>query len=159
MRADMNKVIVERGRWNGGRKFGRRLQAARSNPESMPLREPVSRRHGTKALSENLAPLRRFLERQVGRPWDEVHSEICAQIAPSNAVQKHVIDHLQHLVARRVVLIEGHPHRPAASGSRRDRYLRLWWGRWERLYVCPESGLLRELPRRRGAQDWYTIHR
>jgi len=34
-----------------------------------------SRRH-EKWLNENLAPLRRYLMRQVGRPWDKVYGEI-----------------------------------------------------------------------------------
>lgn len=31
---------------------------------------------GSKVLNENLTPLRRYLERQVGRPWNKVYSEI-----------------------------------------------------------------------------------
>ena len=56
----------------------------------------MKRRHQghTKWLNEHLGPLRRYLDSQVGRPWDKVFSEICAHIDRSSAVQDHVRDHV-----------------------------------------------------------------
>ncbi len=48
--------------------------------------------------NENLAPLRRYLERQVGRQWDKVYSEIAERLRPTSTVQQHVRDHLSDFV-------------------------------------------------------------
>src|SRR5688572_532029 len=76
MREDMFKVIVERPRrgagWSGERAPDALDEDARAH-ESI-----VHRHRQRKSLNENLNPLRRWLERQVDRPWDKVYSELCA---------------------------------------------------------------------------------
>jgi hypothetical protein len=104
-----------------------------------------------KTLNENLKPLRRYLESQVGRPWDKVYAEIAAHLRVDNAVQQHVRDHLRDFVAitpRRVAA--GWRHRPATY---------LWY---QPFYVDPATGLLlrtdqlpEEKVRRRRARDWH----
>lgn len=99
MRADMAKVIVERPRrvervTPKGRVVGQ--DELRSHEG---IRVPHVRNWGGKVLNENLAPLRRYLERQVGRPWNKVYAEISAHLRPASAVQQHVRDHLHHFVA------------------------------------------------------------
>ena len=76
MRSDMFEVIIERPRWGSSykRKKGRHGEPLRR--QEGPTWEPVSLGRGSKGLNENLAPLRRFLESRVGRPWDAVRSEI-----------------------------------------------------------------------------------
>jgi hypothetical protein len=49
-----------------------------------------------KQLNENLNPLYRYLNKQVGRKWDEVYSEIMSNLNLNNAVQYHVWQHLIH---------------------------------------------------------------
>jgi hypothetical protein len=88
-----------------------------------------------KELNENLAPLRRYLERQVGRPWDKVYSEIAANLRADNTVQQHVRDHLRNFVAvkpRRYVRWYGNP----VSG--------LWH---QPLYVDEKDGILKRTDR------------
>jgi hypothetical protein len=58
-----------------------------------------------KRLNENLQPLVRFLRSSVGRRWDDVHSEIAAQISCKSAVQKHVLDHLRDYVVENVRIV------------------------------------------------------
>jgi hypothetical protein len=94
----MARVIVERPRRGGFSRPGR------AQPfDDLPQHESLRRRHYVtghwKELNENLAPLRRFLERQVGRPWDKVYSEIAAHLRADNTVQQHVRDHLRNFVA------------------------------------------------------------
>jgi len=84
MRDDMGKVLVERPRVRGGfvpGRTGRRyVKAVRSGIESgdgSPVQEGIMRRyrggHGrVKHFNEHLGPLRRFVESNVGRPWDKV---------------------------------------------------------------------------------------
>jgi hypothetical protein len=98
MRKDMTKVIVTRARIledvaRKGRSVPDEIQ-----PKTIGLRRHVRERGGFKVLNENLAPLRRYLEVQVGRPWDKVYSEIAANLRVSNTVQQHVRDHLKDFV-------------------------------------------------------------
>ena len=96
----MFKVIVERPRYQppGGSTRGRRLR----DLEDLPTREGMRRRHNLyaqKNLSDNLAPLRRYLLRQVGRPWNKVFSEICQTLRLDNAVQRHLRLHIEDFVS------------------------------------------------------------
>jgi len=144
MREDMFEIIIERPRLGRSvrRSGGRHDARAKADPESAPRWEPVWYRGNTRCLNENLAPLRRFLAARVGRPWDAVWSEIRASLSPSSAVQKHVFDHVLQYVERNPVMIDGVPHHPDASGSKRDKYFPLRsHGKWGGFYVCPRTGL------------------
>ena len=100
MRWDMFKIIVERprrygpGGWTRGRPH--------RDVENAPSHEGIRRRYSDyerKELNENLAPLRRYLVRQVGRPWNKVFGEICQHLRNDNTVQEHVRLHLDDFVS------------------------------------------------------------
>src|SRR5713226_10677218 len=99
MREDMSRVIVERPRLGGGRTRKGRTRPLEDLPKQEGMQRPHMRSGDWKMLNENLAPLRRYLERQVGRPWDKVYSEIARHLRVDNAVQQHVRDHLSDFVA------------------------------------------------------------
>lgn len=153
MRADMAKVLVERPRLGsgGGPAKGYRKRASRqlASEDGGPAREGMTKRSGgTKFFNEHLGPLRRYIDSQVGRPWDKVYAEVCARIDRGNVVQKHILTHLFEYVATDVVLIDGVPCRGSGYNVGRplaDSYSTHLW------YVCPRSGLLRRarLPGRR----------
>jgi hypothetical protein len=100
----MHKVIVERPRW------GSRMTNIKTGEHYSPALIGVateqaedfdggSARHfgadqHHKNLNENLKPLKRFLERNVGRPWDKVYSELRAGIDTRSAIGLHVMQHL-----------------------------------------------------------------
>lgn len=135
MREDMAKVIVERPRV--GRRPPRKGRAVAL--EELPQQEGMRRRHrgflGRKELNENLNPLQRFLEKQVGRPWNKVYAEISRWLKPTSTVQQHVRDHLADFVA-------GVPRqtRPCFNPSPPD----LFKGYWRQpLYVDARDGLLK----------------
>jgi hypothetical protein len=141
MRADMSRVIVERPRRGGSYRPGRPPPV-----EEMPFGEGMRRRHllggNWKELNENLAPLRRYLERQVGRPWNKIYAEITARLRADNTVQQHVRDHLRDFVAI-------NPRRVSASyvrhpGGTRERLSRLWY---QPLYVDEKDGILKRTNR------------
>jgi hypothetical protein len=150
VRWDMAKVIVERPR--GGRRVkdpkGERRRQRRFCDDESPKWESTSRRWsgGTKWLSEHLGPLRRFLLSNVGRPWDKVFSEICANINRNSPVQDHVRDHVYDFVETQVMLIDGIPchARPRLYGEP----LGSRWMRTE-MYVCPKLGILKRVKLRR----------
>ncbi len=87
MRKDMKRVIIEVVRFEdrgttsrgSGVRSRERILVAR-DPEALPERLGTCRRlwGGTRSPSDRLGPLWRWLRRQVGRPWDNVWSEVCS---------------------------------------------------------------------------------
>ncbi|HEY4330323.1 MAG TPA: hypothetical protein VGN88_11350 [Phycisphaerae bacterium] len=136
----MAKVIVERPRKGGGGKYPRARQrvAASRDFEDEPTHEPHKSRYfqNTKWLNENLAPLRRFLRSNLGKPWHEVHAEIAAQVPRDSAIQYHVWQHIQWDVAQDVTMVDGVPYRVSQLAWRR--------GFHTGFYVHPVDGTLRE---------------
>jgi hypothetical protein len=140
MRADMSRVIVERPRRGGVDRRGRPLRL-----DDLPQHESMRRRHriagDRKELNENLGPLRRYLERQVGRPWNKVYSEIAARLRADNTVQQHVRDHLRDFVAIKPRRRYGYFICP---GDRKEPFSRLWY---QPLYVDEKDGILKRTDR------------
>lgn len=130
MREDMAKVIVERPRRGGsGRLKGRLNRDLESQPNKQGMKYRLA---STKSLNENLAPLRRYLASQVGRPWSKIYSEISANLKATNAVQQHVRDHVKDYVAVKVSVNKaGEP----MVASR-------WWSAYD-FYVDPRDGILK----------------
>lgn len=150
MRADMAKVIVERPRKKARscrKPKGYRRRLHRYGTDGPPAREGIKAcwLGRTKILNEHLGPLRRYLDKQVGRPWDQVFSEICAHIDRSSAVQDHVRDHVDDYVNTHVILIDGVPCR-GEGRSYGDPLDQFGYRPW---YVCPRTGLLRRIKLKR----------
>jgi hypothetical protein len=151
MRDDMSKVIVERARpgssWHVARRLHRldpkQIAVSEDADDPFPLRIGHARAASLgkfrKCLNENLAPLRRYLNSQVGRRWDDVFSDISANIRLDNAVQKHVRDHVQDFVAVTTFLQDGE----IFIVDRYGRPQALAHTRWPpSLYVHPVTGVL-----------------
>jgi hypothetical protein len=136
MRADMNKVIVERPRgYKGSETRAKRRRNDFDGPQQLGMRAG----HGRPHLNENLSPLRRYLRAQIGRPWNKVYSEIASGIDRRNAVQQHVYQHIDEFIAVRV---EWQNERLIDLGTRfrffgSDNTLR------QELYVDPRTGIIR----------------
>jgi hypothetical protein len=150
MRADMSEVIIERPRINSRSRYPRDVRrreasTARLDPESLPFGAGMKRasvgRNDEKLLNENLVPLRRYLERQVNRPWDKIWSEIAAKLKPDSTVQQHVRDHIRDFVAAKTFVKDGVVW--VVEGRR------FYGGPYPlsrsdvKLYVDPRTGLLR----------------
>lgn len=151
MRADMYKVIVERPRHGSSflsarvaKGYKKRLRREQDDDATV-SREGMSaaRRYGAtkKCLNEHLGPLRRFLKSRVGRPWNQVFSEICGNIRTTSAVQKHVRDHVADYVARAVFTRGG--RLVAVFRSKLVDLADIARYRESIFYVCPRTGLLR----------------
>lgn len=141
MRADMFKVIVERPRWGAGH-----APSVKLRKDKNPYKHIGLKRHAklqapyTKGLNENLAPLVRFMQRRVGRRWDDVFSEICAGLDTGSTVKMHVRQHLSDFVLFGIargrfgeLLHEGRELLP----HRRN-------GAWPEFYVDPDDGVLKD---------------
>ena len=154
MRKDMFKVIVERPRLvnsNGYSRDGRRYR----NQEDAPLMLGMQRGYRySKWLNENLAPLQRFLEQQINRPWNKVYGEIRAEIDGRSTVQQHILQHLDDFVAIKtrwvdtpkgghVICDDGYGGQVTLEDSRCS------------LYVHPRTGILL---RNRRYRSWAKRH-
>jgi hypothetical protein len=160
MRSDMAKVLVERPR--PGSRMGSRpkksyhgqvqkqMRRCLETGDSPPTKETHWQRFGYKRhFNEHLSPLRRYLHKQLGRPWNKVHSEICANINQGNVVQNHILTHLYQYVERHVCERNGKIER--LDG----RPLHFW----SLYYVCPRTRLLRLTPRPTNWTDYFRQHR
>lgn len=136
MREDMNKVIVERPRRG---KYGDERAAKRRNDFEGPAFLGIRAGYGYRSLNENLAPLRRYLRAQVGRPWNKVFSEICAGIDGRNTVQQHIRQHIDDFIATKVELRDG----ALVDLQDRWRYYGMTKQLRQELYVDPRTGLVR----------------
>lgn len=142
MREDMFKVIVERPRWGSRSTFrGRsRLSGDGDLPVKIGLkRHAVVTRVRSKSLNENLAPLKRYLRKQIGRAWDDVYSEIAATLAPGHVVKEHVRQHLDDFVARKVSVAK---NGELMNGDGWRPWRHVPW--WQPFYVDPDDGVLKE---------------
>jgi hypothetical protein len=95
-------------------------------------------RNGSKFLSDHLGPLRRFLKSKVGKPWNEVYSELSQRLDASTMAGRHVLDHVWRYVEQHVELIDGVPYRKPYYGSQ----IKLVGYRYTSFYVHPETGIL-----------------
>jgi hypothetical protein len=139
MREDMYKVIVERPRhWKSNDERAARRRDDFESPMHLGMRVG----YGHRALNENLAPLRRYLLAQLGRPWSLVFSEICAHIDRRNTVQQHIHQHIGQFIAVDVEVRHGRlidlTDRHVSSFDRGTMP--------QELYVDPVSGLIRRNP-------------
>ncbi len=136
MREDMSRVIVERPRTGAGWARKGRVKTLDNLPTKIGVHRLRVEIGTSKGLNENLAPLRRYLEKQVGRPWNKVFSEISRHVRAENVVQQHVRQHLHDFVAI-------NPRRDVA-----DRFGRRLNRPWHQpLYVDPKDGLLKRTDR------------
>jgi hypothetical protein len=148
MRDDMHEVIIERPRWGSRMRHVRRLRrvdpkrTSLHDPESLPFHKGMRRaaeETGTpKEFSDLLGPLKRYLARQVDRPWDKVWSEICKNLKAENPAQRHVRLHVHDFVAVNTSVRDG----AVWVADRRGRADPLTAG-YPEFYVDPRTGILR----------------
>ena len=92
----------------------------------------------TKYLSDHLGPLRRLLRSKVGKPWDEVYSELRKRLDFITVTGLHVLSHVWDFVYKDVEIIDGEVY--VKPGTR--RFGGGFGGRTDRFYVHPETGIL-----------------
>ncbi len=153
MRSDMQKVIIERPRRDSrapNRKFGARLRYIDGHDYEEELKHvPVSfsfRDYGCdrKRSTDVLGPLEHFLRTSLGKSWNDVYSEICAELDRRKVIGMHVFQHLWQLVERNCWI--GQDGKPYVWGYR---------GAYPvyHFYVHPWTGLLCEAAPGPGARE------
>ncbi len=141
MRPDFPQLLCERPRGGRYHFFKNRREKPRYPTDDLPKQAGIKPRNVShKHLGEYLSPLRRFLLKQVGRPWNKVKSEI-GQICPrQNPVLEHVYTHLDGFIETKVQIIDGKPYELYPGGYQPVEAR----GTWRTgLYVDPRDGIIK----------------
>jgi hypothetical protein len=160
----MHKVVIERPRWNPGP--GKNRRRANLPDELLPKLEGIKRPHTCrKGLTDLLGPLKRWLQSQVGRHWNDVYSEACAVIKSDSIIRLHVKTHLLQFVQRHTFMHQGQvcfldtSYRGGIVPVRKMGRCRNFF------FVHPETGLLHETPslskrewKARQSKEKVTVH-
>ncbi|MEM7606346.1 MAG: hypothetical protein AAF411_13395 [Myxococcota bacterium] len=145
MRKDITRLLVLRGKC--GQRWAHRPPRIKGKRRTADELDRLPRRSGMRAgyerkyFDEYLAPLKRFLQKRVGRRWDAVYSEIRAHLRVSRAVHLHVLQHLEEMVVLRAWRENGQLVGVDSWGCVGP----LRWSRWCAYYV-DESGVLQAIP-------------
>ena len=112
-RKDLSRTVIEGGRYYYNaysRRASHRTERATTRAwldrVSVDLDEadelaPPSRPRVRKQFYDKLSPAKRWLEAQVGRPWDKVFADLCASFDTRTVAGRHVVhDHLLQWVRR-----------------------------------------------------------
>lgn len=153
MRSDMKEVLLTRPRrgggnisqpgWNNG--VGSRLRGHAQDLEDyevdLPKHEGRCKRYGwdTKQMSWYHNPLYRALVKNVGRPWDDVYSELCSLL--SGKVGYLLRDRTHGAVEQHVQMRDDKPY--TLKG-----YPILGYRGFHQTYVHPDTGILCVAPQR-----------
>lgn len=150
MRQDMNQVVF------GSRRAGHIPLKPGRTPRDLELlasregmRRPYIACYGlrSKETRLNYAPLHRYLDSQIGKPWDKVYADICRIFDARKPENRHVLDHLQWriqttgLVVKDGQVLELSPY----SG----------WTPVSGWYVHPETRLLQKA----SEANWNAVYR
>jgi len=144
----MHKVVIERPRWNPGPNKQRRR--ANLPEELLPKFEGMKRPYAhRKGLTDLLGPLKRWLQSQVGRPWNDVYSEACEVIKPDSVIRAHIRTHLLQFVERHTFMHHGTVCILDSSYGGRG-VITVAEQRYgcSRFFVHPQTGLLHAIPQK-----------
>ena len=171
MRRDMSKVVTERYRY-GSRNTGR---FKKDNPENIRHISSISRNifnngyiddlddidtfskwstsprrnhYEWKEFSDLLGPLERFLNKQIGRKWDDVYSEICKNLPNTSMAGDHIRQHVFQIVEIHTFLGLDNKiyQKPKYGGG----FVEISsYSRKQQLYVHPVTGILLLAKRRK----------
>jgi hypothetical protein len=162
VRHDMSKLIVEcyREDRSFAVRYRKRRRELRRMDEDSPRNESMRKIYKVwkceTSSGEHLNPLRRYLQSQVGRPWDKVRSEMSEHMDRNSTVQAHIWQHAVDYVETNTFIGEdGEVWHNASKGLS-------YWNSSERgavqpisearalVYVDPRSRCLKAVPERGG---------
>lgn len=153
MRPDMKEVIIERPRGGSRGKINLKLKKPSveyddNGPTKMSARKILG--WDKREQNDVLGPLRRYLRKQVGRPWNDIWSEICRN--NKDFMGDHLKRHIDYEVERNLFIEDGKLFRDNG---------RPFWDFVDTLYVDPVTGILclyKAKPKRRLSKVKKTIY-
>ena len=96
----------------------------------------VGRRY--REFDDKLNPIKRWLAKQVGRPWEKVYSQICKTFDPSSLAGRHILDHIKNYVQ----------NKPTDNIYDFSKYVEVWREpkRFPGTLYVDKKGFLRQTP-------------
>jgi hypothetical protein len=137
MRSDMKKVLCESPRSHSSCCYHEvRQKETRGDHEDLPTHQGMRRPYGydNKDFTDHIMPLYRYLWSCVGRPYDEVWSEICAAVPSNNTVDQHLKGHVKDELTINMQMVDGVLWEYSKYGTTRQV---------RGLYVDPGDGIIR----------------
>lgn len=149
MRKDMHRVIIETSRKGKGdaRPIRKKISVhdltddddiGDNYPTKISAKRDAAGVGDPAYQDDRLRPIIRYLQKQVGRPWNDVWSEICSnnQDFMGDHLRRHVLGYVSEKVRiEDDVIIDLERNYPVYSYG-------------DRFYVDPSSGILKKVPRK-----------
>jgi hypothetical protein len=110
----LDKILIERPRYRSCQKakkvqgYRKRLYKIMQEAQEDGFLQPyLFKPQKSRILSDNLAPLYRWLHSKVGQPWDNVYSQLCQKLNTKSTISQHVLQHLWDCVEPHAEIING----------------------------------------------------
>jgi hypothetical protein len=130
------------------------LKQVMSNLELAEELEIGEKRPVMKEFTDKLAPMYRWLETQVGRPWSEVRSEVFTKFDTRTTAGRHItFDHLLREIVETDSGFDNRGHIPDPNIPK-TTHGRYYYGSYASYYV-DQTGILRAKEHSRYHQSWY----
>ncbi|MFP4300354.1 MAG: hypothetical protein ACLFT0_21305, partial [Spirulinaceae cyanobacterium] len=150
----LDKIIIERPRY-GSHDKAKKVQGYRKRlykitqeaQEDGYLQPYLFKPQKTRILSDNLAPLYRWLRSKVGQPWDNVYSQLCQQLETNSVIGQHILHHLWDIVKRHVEIRNNDIY-----AKHKSKYPLISYGNRPLFYVHPETGIFCLAPRKQKSE-------
>jgi hypothetical protein len=135
--------------------------------ESLPKKEGMRKRvkvignDGLRRFSENLAPLRGLVVKNVGKNWDKLYSELCKLVSPTGSnIERHVHQHIPDFIETKTKMVDGEVYclaggRDVDAWMELNKYIGYYYSHWHSdgyfYYVHPLSRCIcrKKIPRQK----------
>jgi hypothetical protein len=138
-RKNLSRSLIEGGRYSGNKtdryisnaeeraRVRNYIQEVTLDPENYDEYDVEPREHVYKGFKDKLGPMYRWLQSQVGRPWDDVRSEVFQKFDIRTTAGRHIVfDHLLNSVTvgeEPPYRYSSNPDDPTTSYSDHDYYV------------------------------------
>lgn len=138
-RKNLSRTVIEGGRYRGNKtdryisnaeeraRVRNYIQEVTLDPENYDEYDVEPREHVYKGFRDKLGPMYRWLQSQVGRPWDDVRSEVFTTFDTRTTAGRHIVfDHLLPAVTvgeEPQYRYSANPDDPTTSYSDHDYYV------------------------------------
>lgn len=166
MRYDMGKCVIERPRRNSGARSAKARWYGKfywdedgldyDGHTHLPVsskQEGYHKRIGSKSFSDVLGPIEGYLKSSVGRPWNDVFSELSKGLGQFSWPLRHILEQHIDVAVKTYRGIDGNIWHLGHSGPEIVDGIR--YG--TEFYVEPKTGILRRHPE--AGKGWRTRHK
>jgi hypothetical protein len=162
VRKDISKLICEKERHGSSRSYHLERHTKEQNQrlgyESWPfqgesaspypfkegMKKKFGKKFGFKQPSDFLSPIEGFLRKSIGRPWNDVYSELSKNLPRNKWLNQHVWQHIYMMVEKYAVMHNGkvcilNPFEREYEDIEDSSF---WRSKRNHFYVHPQTGLL-----------------